>query len=141
MNIKIKRLHPCAKLPAYASDGAAAMDLYALDNVTLHPGTPQAIRTGLAIELPERYALFISPRSGLALNRAVTVANSPGLVDPDYRGEVRIIMIAHDTPVSLAAGDRIAQGWVIFVPRVEWVEVDELAPSVRGANGLGSTGR
>lgn len=140
MIVRIKRLHPAAKLPTYGSAGAAAFDFYALDSVTLHCGRALAVRTGIAVELPEGHALFISSRSGLALRRAVTVANSPGLVDPDYRGEVRIIMLAHDTPVSIAAGDRIAQGWIIPVPRVEWVESD-LSDTERGANGFGSTGR
>lgn len=141
MIVRIKRLHPAAKLPTYGSVGAAAFDFYALDSVALYIGQPQAVRTGIAVELPEGHALFISSRSGLALNRSVTVANSPGLVDPDYRGEVRIILLAHDIkPLAIMAGDRIAQGWIIPVPRVEWVESD-LSDTERGANGFGSTGR
>jgi dUTP pyrophosphatase len=130
-------------LPAYASAHAAGMDLVAaLDGpIVLAPGERCAVPTGLALALPAGFEGQVRPRSGLALRRGLTVANAPGTIDPDYRGEVRVVLVNLGTePVTIRAGDRVAQLVVAPVCRVRWVEVAALPETERGAGGFGSTG-
>lgn len=143
MTIKIKRLRPDAFLPAYAHgpDADAGMDLQAAEDVILKPGVAFAVPTGLAIELPPGYEAQIRPRSGLALKHAITVPNSPGTIDPSYRGEIRVILLnLGRDDYQIRRGDRIAQMIVARYEAVEWEEA-ELNDSARGAGGFGSSGR
>jgi dUTP pyrophosphatase len=143
LQLKIERIHPGAVLPAYAHGPAedAGMDLHAVEDVTLAPGTPQLVPTGLKIEVPSGYEAQVRPRSGLALKHAITMPNAPGTIDPGYRGEVRVILLnLGREPYTIHAGDRIAQMIVAKYEAVEWVESD-LAESRRGAGGFGSSGR
>jgi dUTP pyrophosphatase len=143
MQISIKRLHPNAILPAYAhgSGEDAGMDLHAVESVTLEPGQPRMVPTGLTIELPQGCEAQVRPRSGLALKHAIIVPNAPGTIDPGYRGEIRVILLnLGREPYTVYAGDRIAQMIVARYEAVEWVEA-ELAESRRGAGGFGSSGR
>jgi dUTP pyrophosphatase len=131
-------------LPGYASAGAAGMDLVAaLDTpLTLKPGDRAAVPTGIALALPEGYEAQVRPRSGLALKHGITVLNSPGTIDADYRGEIRVILANLGTePVTLARGERVAQLVLAPVSRIAWVPVEALPASARGAHGFGSTGR
>lgn len=131
-------------LPAYATPGSAGLDLVAaLDQpVVIQPGGRTLIPTGLAIELPEGYEAQIRPRSGLALKHGLTVLNSPGTVDSDYRGEVSVLLVnLGDRPVTLSRGERIAQMVVASVTRIAWSERASLSETARGAGGYGSTGR
>ena len=131
-------------LPSYASAGAAGMDLAAaLDTpITLRPGERTAVPTGIALALPEGYEAQIRPRSGLALKHGLTVLNSPGTIDADYRGEIRVILANLGTePVTLARGQRVAQLVLAPVSRIAWAPVETLPASGRGAAGFGSTGR
>ena len=139
----VQRLDRDLPLPAYAREGDAGLDLYAREAVTLAPGARAAVGTGVAIALPDGYAGFVLPRSGLALRHGLSLVNTPGLIDAGYRGEIRVILVNHDpaTPVTLSRGDRIAQLVVQRVERVDVVEVDALPESRRGAGGFGSTGR
>ena len=139
----VQRLDPDLPLPAYAREGDAGLDLYARDAVTLAPGARASVGTGVAIALPDGYAGFVVPRSGLALRHGLSVVNTPGLIDAGYRGEIRVILVNHDpaTPITLSRGDRIAQLVVQRVERVDIVEVETLPDSHRGAGGFGSTGR
>lgn len=144
MNLKIKRLRSSAQLPAYATAGAAGMDVKAdLGNDFLYvkPGEAVVVPTGLSMEIPEGYEVQVRPRSGLAAKNGVTVLNSPGTIDSDYRGEVKVILINHG-PVefSINHGDRIAQLVLSKVERLPIVEVQETNETDRGAGGLGSTG-
>jgi dUTP pyrophosphatase len=117
------------------------MDLHAVEDVTLEPGAPQLVSTGLIIELPPGYEAQVRPRSGLALRHAIAMPNAPGTIDPGYRGEVRVILLnLGREPYTVHAGDRIAQMIVARYEAVEWVE-GELADSRRGAGGFGSSGR
>jgi len=117
------------------------MDLRAVENVTLEPGVPNLVPTGLTIELPSGYEGQVRPRSGLALKHAITIPNAPGTIDPGYRGEIRVIVLnLGKEPYTVHAGDRIAQMVVARYEVVEWVESD-LAESTRGAGGFGSSGR
>jgi dUTP pyrophosphatase len=130
-------------LPAYATDGAAGMDLTAAVTapLALPPGGRVLVPTGLEIALPPGYEAQVRPRSGLALKHGVTVLNSPGTVDSDYRGEIRVVLInLGDAPFTVARGDRIAQLVVAPVTTARWEERATLAESVRGAGGFGSTG-
>lgn len=130
-------------LPAYESAGAAGMDLRAAVGapVILEPGARSALPTGLTIALPQGYEGQVRPRSGLALREGVTALNSPGTIDADYRGEVKVILINHgDAAVTIARGDRIAQLVVAPVTQIEWTEVASLDPTGRGEGGFGSTG-
>src|SRR4051812_45054208 len=143
MKLRMERLHPAAILPRYAHGSAedAGMDLCAVEHATLPPGKPMAVATGIAIELPPGFEAQVRPRSGLALKHAITLPNSPGTIDPGYRGEIRVIMVNvgnHDYQVH--AGDKIAQ---MVIARYEAVELEEsdLADSARGAGGFGSSGR
>ncbi|MEM1413634.1 MAG: dUTP diphosphatase [Myxococcota bacterium] len=144
--LKIHRLRPDARVPRYATEGAAGLDLHAsLDApLTLAPGAREAIPTGLAIALPPGHEGQVRPRSGLARRTGVTVANAPGTIDEDYRGELQVLLVnLGDAEVVLAPGDRIAQLVVAPVVRVTVAEVDEaaLGETARGAGGFGSTGK
>jgi dUTP pyrophosphatase len=130
-------------LPAYATPGSAGLDLVAAvaDTLELPPGGRAAVPTGLALALPPDWEGQIRPRSGLALTHGVTVLNSPGTIDSDYRGEVRVILANLGSEiVTIARGDRIAQLVVAPVRRLAWQGVEALPPTQRGAGGFGSTG-
>ena len=117
------------------------MDLRAVESVTLAPGVPQLVPTGLTIEVPSGYEAQVRPRSGLALRHAITMPNAPGTIDPGYRGEIRVILLnLGAAPYTVQAGDRIAQMIVARYEAVEWAEGD-LGDSLRGAGGFGSSGR
>lgn len=142
MQIRIQKLDPRATLPVYAHgpDEDAGMDLRSLVDTTLQPGVPAAVPTGLAIALPAGFEAQVRPRSGLALKHAITVLNSPGTIDPGYRGEIKVILLnLGREPFAIAAGDRIAQMVVARYEAIEWAE-GELSDSVRGAGGFGSSG-
>jgi len=145
VSVPVRRL-PHAEglpLPAYATDGAAGMDLAAAVTapLALPPGGRALVPTGLEIALPPGYEAQVRPRSGLALKHGVTVLNSPGTVDSDYRGEIRVVLInLGDAPFTVARGDRIAQLVVAPVTTARWQERATLAESARGAGGFGSTG-
>lgn len=143
MKIRIKRLHPDAHLPAYAHGPLedAGMDLRTIETALLEPNVPAALATGLALEIPSGYEVQIRPRSGLALKHAITLPNSPATIDPGYRGELKIILLnLGKAPYQIHAGDRVAQLVVARYEAVEWEE-GELAESVRGLGGFGSSGR
>lgn len=130
-------------LPAYVTAGSAGMDLAAAvtEAVLLGPGERRLIPTGLAIALPDGYEAQVRPRSGLALRHGVTVLNSPGTIDADYRGEVGVILVNHgDAPFRIGRGDRVAQLVIAPVARARLLEVPELPDSARGPGGFGSTG-
>ncbi len=139
----VQRLDRDLPLPAYAREGDAGLDLYAREGVTLAPGARAAVGTGVAMALPDGYAGFVLPRSGLALRHGLSLVNTPGLIDAGYRGEIRVILINHDpaTPVTLSRGDRIAQLVIQRVEQVDVIEVDTLPETHRGSGGFGSTGR
>lgn len=128
-------------LPVYETSGAAGMDLRAAEAAVLQPGMRYLMPTGLSIALPEGYEAQVRPRSGLAVKHGVTVLNSPGTVDSDYRGEVKVPLINHgDKPFSIERGDRIAQMVIAPVTHATWLEVDTLDGTARGAGGFGSSG-
>jgi dUTP pyrophosphatase len=140
--VLIKRLDPGLPLPARAHPGDAGLDLYAAAGVTLGPGERAIVGTGVAIALPDGYAAFVQPRSGLAARHGVTLVNAPGTVDAGYRGEIRVTLLNTDLrhAVSFQRGDRIAQLVIQQVARAELHEVDSLPGSARGEDGFGSTG-
>jgi dUTP pyrophosphatase len=142
VRVLVQRLDPALPLPAYAREGDAGLDLHAAHDVTLAPGARALVATGVAVAIPEGYAGFVVPRSGLAVRHGLSLVNTPGLVDAGYRGEVKVVLINHDpaAPVTLRRGERIAQLVVQAVERVTLVEVASLPPSARGAGGFGSTG-
>jgi dUTP pyrophosphatase len=136
-------LHPAAQLPRYAHSGEeeAGMDLFAAEGVLLNPGEWAAVPTGLALEIPPGYEGQVRPRSGLALRHGVTLLNSPGTIDPGYRGEVRVVLINHGrSAFHIQPGDRIAQLVVASYAQVQWKVEKELSVSHRGSGGFGSTG-
>ena len=128
--------------PAYAHDGDAGADLVASESVTLAPGERALVGTGVRIALPEGYAAFVVPRSGLAAKHGITIVNAPGTVDAGYRGEIKVALLNTDARESyrVSAGDRIAQLVVMPVTRARFIPVDDLPDSVRGVGGFGSTG-
>ena len=129
------------ELPAYATAGAAGMDAVAAEDVVLAPGARHAVATGLAIAIPPGYEVQVRPRSGLALNHGISVPNSPGTIDCDYRGELKIILINHgSSPFEVRRGDRIAQLVLAPVTRAVWLPVEQLDQTPRGEGGFGSTG-
>lgn len=128
-------------LPAYASEGAAGMDVVAAEGVTLAPGGRHAVATGFALAIPSGFEVQVRPRSGLALKHGISLPNTPGTIDSDYRGELKIIMINLGAePFTIARGDRIAQLVVAPVQPARFVEVESLDETIRGAGGFGSTG-
>jgi dUTP pyrophosphatase len=142
LDVLITRLDPAVPLPAYARPGDAGADLVAAEDVDLAPGERAMVRTGIAIALPDGYAGFVHPRSGLAAKHGVTLVNAPGTIDAGYRGEIKVILLNTDPAkaVSLRRGDRIAQLVVQRVENVTFREVPALPGSARGDNGFGSTG-
>ncbi|WP_375270468.1 dUTP diphosphatase [Sphingomonas sp.] len=129
-------------LPAYATAGAAGMDVVAAEDATLDPGARAAIATGFALAIPNGYEVQVRPRSGLALKHGVTCLNTPGTIDCDYRGEVKVILAnLGDEPFPVRRGERIAQMVPAPVLRAQLAEVDVLDVTTRGAGGFGSTGR
>jgi len=142
IRVCVKRLDPSVPLPAYAREDDAGLDLHAAHDVTLPPGGRALVGTGLAVAIPSGHAGFVLPRSGLALKHGVTILNAPGLIDAGYRGELKVLLVNHDTEatVTLRRGERVAQLVLQRVERAEPAEVDELPTSERGAGGFGSTG-
>lgn len=128
--------------PRYAHHDDAGADLCSTDAITLNPGERATVGTGVAIALPDGYAAFVVPRSGLAARHGITIVNAPGTVDAGYRGEIRVTLLNTDADAAytIAPGDRIAQLVVMPVTRATFISVDELPESVRGANGFDSTG-
>lgn len=142
LSVALQRLDPDLPVPTQARPGDAGVDLHARQDVRLEPGQRALVPTGVALALPEGYAGFVHPRSGLAARHGVTVVNAPGTVDAGYRGEILVNLLNTDArePVQLVRGDRIAQLVVQPVVAPEFVEVAELPPSGRGRGGHGSTG-
>lgn len=144
IELAVRRLDPDLPLPDYARPGDAGIDLVAREDVELGPSGGRAlVPTGIAIALPEGYAGFVQPRSGLALRHGVTCLNTPGLIDSGYRGELKVLLVNTDPsePFVVTRGERIAQLVVQAVERVAFVEVDDLDDTHRGEQGFGSTGR
>jgi dUTP pyrophosphatase len=142
VEVLLTRLDPGVPLPSYATPGDAGADLVTTTDETIGPGERVTVGTGVAIALPDGFAAFVHPRSGLAVRAGLTVLNAPGTIDSGYRGEIRICLINHDQrkPVELRRGDRIAQLVVQRVEHAVFREVDDLGATPRGADGFGSTG-
>ncbi|PAF52653.1 dUTP diphosphatase [Helicobacter sp. 13S00477-4] len=141
MKIKIKKIHPNAIIPEYQSKGAAGFDLCALGDYVILPSKIALIKTGLSLSIESGFELQIRPRSGLALKNGISVLNTPGTVDSDYRGEIMIILINHlDKDFVISNGDRIAQGVISKVYQAEFIECKELDDTTRGCSGFGSSG-
>jgi dUTP pyrophosphatase len=143
VGVKVVRL-PHGKglsLPAYATEGAAGMDVLSAEDVTIEPGGRHAVATGLALAIPPGYEIQVRPRSGLALRHGISVPNTPGTIDSDYRGELKVILINHGVEAfAIARGDRVAQLVLAPVVPATWDEVAALDDTARGAGGFGSTG-
>ena len=128
-------------LPAYATHGAAGMDVLSAEDITLTPGMRHPVATGLAMAIPDGYEIQVRPRSGLAFKHGVTVPNTPGTIDSDYRGELKILLINHGTDdFVIRRGERVAQLVLAPVTQAQWHEVEELDDTARGSGGFGSTG-
>jgi len=145
LEVKIRRLAGNADLPlpSYQTEGAVGMDVHAAvtAQVTIAPGEVAGIPCGFCLAIPSGYEAQLRPRSGLAAKNAISLANTPGTIDPDYRGEVKALLINHGkSPFVVTRGMRIAQLMVLPVPRVAWVEVEDLPSTERGAGGFGHTG-
>jgi dUTP pyrophosphatase len=142
LRVAVRRLDPDVPLPAYAKPGDAGCDLVTTVDAVVPPGERVLLPTGIALALPEGYAGFVHPRSGLALHHGVGLVNAPGTIDAGYRGEVKVVLVNHDLreTLHLKRLDRVAQLVVQRVERVHWDEVDELTETERGAGGHGSTG-
>lgn len=142
MELPFRRLRPDAPLPSYAHPGDAGLDLASAVDAEVGPGERALIPTGVAVAIPEGHAGLVLPRSGLASREGLTLANSPGLIDAGYRGEVTCAVVNLDRarPVSIRRGDRIAQLVIVPASRVEPTWSDELPPSERGEGGFGSSG-
>jgi dUTP pyrophosphatase len=141
IELPILRLREDAVVPTRAYTGDAGLDLAACERIELGPGQRATVGTGLAVAIPDGHAGFVQPRSGLAAKHGITIVNAPGLVDPGYRGELRVILLNTDTdrPFVVEAGMRIAQLVVVPVPELEPVEVGELPETERGVRGFGSS--
>jgi dUTP pyrophosphatase len=142
IDVLVHRLDPDLPLPSYAHAGDAGADLCTAVDLVLAPGERALVPTGVAVALPDGYAAFVHPRSGLAHKFGVSIVNAPGTVDAGYRGEIKVSVINHDphSPVTFRRGDRIAQLVIQQVERARFHEVDRLPGSARGAGGHGSTG-
>ena len=142
ITVPIKRLDPTVELPRYAYPGDAGLDIRANETVDIPPLARVLISTGLAVAIPDGFAGFMQPRSGMALKKGLSIANTPGLIDAQYRGELKVIAVNLDTheTIHIEKGERIAQLVIQEVPVVDLVEVDELDDTERGSGGFGSSG-
>lgn len=142
VRVEVVRLDPDLPLPSYQRVGDAGMDLHSAQDATIPPAGRAVVGTGIALAIPDGYAGFVAPRSGLAARLGLSVVNAPGVVDSGYRGEIKVILINHDPVdvIDVRRGDRIAQLLIVPVAPADLVEVAELPPSERGAGGHGSTG-
>ena len=142
IKVEITRLDDSVELPAYAYLGDAGLDLRASEKTTLAPFERKLLSTGLAIAIPEGFAGFVQPRSGMAYKRGLSIPNTPGLIDSHYRGELMVccINLNPNKDIVIEAGERIAQLVILPTPPVELIEVDELDDTDRGARGFGSSG-
>ena len=144
IKVLVKKLKPSVKLPSYKTDGASGMDLMAYidKSIELKPGESCLIPTGLSVAFPKEYEIQIRPRSGLAAKESIGVLNSPGTIDSDYRGEIKIILFNHGSKdFIINNGDRIAQMVLVPILKMELEEVDNLPDTLRGEGGFGSTGK
>jgi dUTP pyrophosphatase len=142
VNIRIKKLDPRGVIPAYQTEEAAGFDLHSIDDVILAKGERKLIGTGLAFGIDAGYEVQIRPRSGLALKHGITVLNTPGTIDSDYRGEIKVLLInLGDEPFEIKEGERIAQAVIKEVVQATFELVEELDDTVRGVGGFGSTGK
>ncbi len=142
MKLKIKKLNQNAQIPAYQTKEAAGFDLHSIEDTIINPGERKLIGTGLAFEIERGYEVQIRPRSGLAFKHGITVLNSPGTIDSDYRGEIKVLLInLGNKPFEIKCGERIAQAVVAPVIQAEIEEVENLSDTERGSGGFGSTGK
>lgn len=140
--IHLKKLNKDATIPGYAHEGDAGCDLTSCEDVVIAPGERALIPTGIAVSIPEGYAGFVQPRSGLAARHGISIVNTPGLIDSHYRGEIKVVLInmdPHDS-FSVKCGDKICQFVIQKVERARFEQVDELDETVRNSGGFGSTG-
>ena len=143
VKVEVKRLPHGGDLPlpAYATHGAAGMDVVSAEDVRIEPGARHAVATGLAMAIPHGFEIQVRPRSGLAFKHGITVPNTPGTIDSDYRGELKVLLINHGPDAfQVSRGDRVAQLVLAPVVQAAWDEVEELDATERGAGGFGSTG-
>ncbi|PDW26881.1 deoxyuridine 5'-triphosphate nucleotidohydrolase [Helicobacter pylori] len=141
MKIKIQKIHPNALIPKYQTEGSSGFDLHAVEEVTIKPHSVGLVKIGICLSLEVGYELQVRTRSGLALNHQVVVLNSPGTVDNDYRGEIKVILAnLSDKDFRVQVGDRIAQGVVQKTYKAEFIECERLDETSRGSGGFGSTG-
>ncbi len=144
IKVLVKKKEPSVKLPSYKTNGASGMDLMAYidKSIELKPGESCLVPTGLSVAFPEEYEIQIRPRSGLAAKNNISVLNTPGTIDSDYRGEIKVILFNHGNKnFKIDNNDRIAQMILIPIIKMDLEETDELPESVRGAGGFGSTGK
>jgi len=142
MKIKVKKLSELAEIPAYQSEEAAGFDLHSIEDVVIKPRERKLISTGLAFEIPKGYEIQIRPRSGLAYKHGITVLNTPGTIDSDYRGEIKVLLINHSNEdFEIKVKERIAQAVIKEVIQAEFEEVEVLSETKRGEKGFGSTGK
>lgn len=139
--VKVKKLHPDAKLPKFQTEGSAGADVVSIEDVDIQPGDIKAISLGFAVSIPLGYEIQLRPRSGLALKYGISVPNSPGTIDSDFRGEMKAILINHGKDnFKVCKGDRIAQIILNKIPTCAYVQVEELDKTGRNTGGYGSTG-
>jgi dUTP pyrophosphatase len=140
INVKIQKIHPDAIIPQYAHKTDAGADVYAVEDTIIKPHTTQIVKTGIKVTIPIGYEIQVRPRSGLSLKTNLRIANAPGTIDSDYRGEIGIIMENNgNLSTTIKKGDKIAQLVISPVPMIEWDEVEELDSTERGEGGFGST--
>ncbi len=143
MKVKVKRLYESAKLPTYATDGSGCFDIYTMLNGDTEHNDPHTFSTGLAFEIPEDHVMLVFSRSGHGFKHDVRLSNCVGVIDSDYRGELKVKLACDkiNWVLDFAAGDRVAQGMIIPIEKVEFEEVRELSETVRGTGGFGSSGK
>lgn len=141
MKVKIKKTHPNGKIPTYATDGSGAFDFYSAEDVPVFSQCPYAVNLGVAMEIPQGHVMLLFPRSSIGKNTRLRMPNSVGVIDSDYRGTIHALYENSDNRWdTINRGDRIAQGIIVPIPKVEFEEVEELSTTERGEGGFGSTG-
>ena len=140
MKVKIKKTHPNGKIPTYATDGSGAFDFYSAEDVMVESGKVCAINLGVAMEIPQGHVMLLFPRSSIGKNTWLRMANSVGVIDSDYRGTIHALYEDAWCGHTVFTEDRIAQGIIVPIPKVEFEEVEELSTTERGEGGFGSTG-